>query len=76
MTFKRSKESFLMNFGRREIDPIIFFVPRLDINIDEHWYRMNYVYILYEGALMPLRYCYLIAFNVTGSDTASPVIVS
>lgn len=36
MTFKRSKESFLMNFGRREIDPIIFFVPRLDINIDEH----------------------------------------
>ena len=36
MTFKRSKESFLMNFGRGEIDPIIFFVPRLDINIDEH----------------------------------------
>ena len=27
MTFKRSKESFLMNFGRGEIEPIIFFTP-------------------------------------------------
>ena len=33
ITFKRSKESFLMNFGRGEIDPIIFFVPRSDIDI-------------------------------------------
>ena len=36
MTFKRSKESFLMNFGRGEIEPTIFFVPRLDINIYEY----------------------------------------
>ena len=36
ITFKRSKESFLMNFGRGEIEPTIFFVPRLDINIYEY----------------------------------------
>ena len=36
MTFKRSKESFLMNFGRGEIESTIFFVPRLDINIYEY----------------------------------------
>lgn len=32
-TFKRSKESFLMNFGRGEIEPVIFFVPRPNIDI-------------------------------------------
>lgn len=32
-TFNRSKESFLINFGRGEIEPVIFFVPRSDIDI-------------------------------------------
>ena len=34
-TFNRSKESFLMNFGRGEIEPIIFFVPRTGYQLNE-----------------------------------------
>lgn len=34
-TFKRSKESFLMNFGRGEIEPIIFFMPRTRYQLNE-----------------------------------------
>ena len=35
MTFKRSKESFLMNFGRGEIEPIIFFTPISDVRYSD-----------------------------------------
>lgn len=35
VTFKRSKESFLMNFGRGEIEPIIFFTPISDVRYSD-----------------------------------------